>query len=179
MVRVQAGRLRTKLAEYYASEGADDQIMVEFPKGTYALPFHPRPHGTGRGHSITSHEVPNNLEVSGRTSRAGIFTIVALSVVLASVVAVATDRFLNRRIAEARVTSDSPDVPVAFHVFWKGFLTGPQEPWVIFSNAAFVGRPYVGMRYYNRARDSGSAILDHYTAFAELLSAHALHADFR
>src|SRR2546429_504858 len=26
MVRVQAGRLRTKLAEYYASEGADDQI---------------------------------------------------------------------------------------------------------------------------------------------------------
>src|SRR5260370_42096879 len=25
MVRVQAGRLRTKLAEYYASEGADDQ----------------------------------------------------------------------------------------------------------------------------------------------------------
>src|SRR5437879_3431245 len=28
-VRVQAGRLRTKLAEYYASEGADDPIMVD------------------------------------------------------------------------------------------------------------------------------------------------------
>src|SRR5712664_4658867 len=88
MVRVQAGRLRAKLAEYYASEGADDQIMVEFPKGTYALTFHPRPHGTGRGHAITSHEAPTNLEVSDRTSRSGIFTIVALSVVLASVVAV-------------------------------------------------------------------------------------------
>src|SRR5213082_3754882 len=37
MVRVQAGRLRTKLAEYYASEGPDDQIMVELLKGTYAL----------------------------------------------------------------------------------------------------------------------------------------------
>ena len=178
MVRVQAGRLRTKLAEYYASEGADDQIMVEFPKGTYALTFHPRPHGAGRGHAITSHEAPNNLEVSDRTSRSGIFTIVALSVVLASVVAVATDRFLNRRIAEARVTSDSPDVPVAFHVFWKGFLTGPQEPWVIFSNAAFVGRPYVGMRYYNRARDSGSAILDHYTGVGEVLAVHALDGVF-
>jgi hypothetical protein len=175
MVRVQAGRLRTKLAEYYASEGADDQIMVELPKGTYALTFHPRPHGTGRNHASTSHESPGNSEVNGRTSRAGIFTIVALSVVLASAVAVATDRFLNRRVAEARVaSSDSPDVPVAFRVFWKGFLTGPQEPWVIFSNAAFVGRPYVGMRYYNRARDSGAVILDHYTGVGEVLAVHAL-----
>jgi len=152
--------------------------MVELPKGTYALTFHPRPHGAGRNHASTSHEASSNLEVNGRASRAGIFTIVALSVVLASVVAVATDRFLNRRIAEARVTSDSPDVPVAFHVFWKGFLTGPQEPWVIFSNAAFVGRPYVGMRYYNRARDSGSAILDHYTGVGEVLAVHALDGVF-
>src|SRR5437667_11414396 len=37
MVRVQAGRLRTKLAEYYASEGADDQIMVELPEVPYGL----------------------------------------------------------------------------------------------------------------------------------------------
>src|SRR5437764_11492881 len=42
MVRVQAGRLRTKLAEYYASEGAKDTIQVEMPKGTYALTFHAR-----------------------------------------------------------------------------------------------------------------------------------------
>jgi hypothetical protein len=174
MVRVQAGRLRAKLAEYYASEGADDQITVELPKGTYGLTFHPRLHGVVRNHANASHEAPNNLEVNGRTSRAGIVAIVALSVVLASAVAVATDRLLNRRIAEARVASDSPDLPVAFHVFWKGFLTGPQEPWVIFSNAAFVGRPYVGMRYYNRAKDSGAVILDHYTGVGEVLAVHAL-----
>jgi hypothetical protein len=178
MVRVQAGRLRTKLGEYYASEGADDQIMVELPKGTYALTFHPRPHGAARNNASTSHEAPANAEVNGRTSRAGIVTIVALSVVLASAVAVATDRFLNRRVAEARVASDSPDMPVAFHVFWKGFLTGPQEPWVIFSNAAFVGRPYVGMRYYNRAKDSGAVILDHYTGVGEVLAVHALDSVF-
>jgi len=45
MVRVQAGRLRTKLGEYYSTEGADDPILVEIPKGTYALTFHARPHG--------------------------------------------------------------------------------------------------------------------------------------
>src|SRR5712691_1838984 len=175
MVRVQAGRLRTKLAEYYASDGLEDPIQVEIPKGTYALTFHPRLHGGGRSHAAgTSHEASSNLEVNGRTSRAGVVTIVALSVVLASIVAVATDRFLNRRIAEARVASDSPDMPVAFHVFWKGFLTGPQEPWVIFSNAAFVGRPYVGMRYYNRAKDSSAVILDYYTGVGEVLAVHAL-----
>src|SRR5882762_10316965 len=45
MVRVQAGRLRTKLAEYYASEGAEDSSLVEMPKGNYLLTFHPRPPG--------------------------------------------------------------------------------------------------------------------------------------
>jgi len=151
---------------------------VELPKGTYALAFHPRPHGAGRNHTNASHEGPNNLQVNGRASRAWIVAVVALSVVLGSAVAVATDRFLNRRIAEARLASDNPNVPVAFHVFWKGFLTGPQEPWVIFSNAAFVGRPYVGMRYYNHAKDSGAAILDHYTGVGEVLAVHALDSVF-
>jgi hypothetical protein len=84
------------------------------------------------------------------------------------------DRFLNRRTAEARLDTDSPEVPTVLHVFWKGFLTGPEEPWVIFSNAAFVGRPYIGMRYYNRAKDSGAVILDHYTGVGEVLAVHAL-----
>src|ERR1700760_1834780 len=39
-VRVQAGRLRVKLAEYYAHEGPDDPVVVEIPKGSYALTFH-------------------------------------------------------------------------------------------------------------------------------------------
>src|SRR5437868_15350158 len=41
-IRVQAGRLRLKLAEYYATEGSGDQIAVELPKGSYVLSFHPR-----------------------------------------------------------------------------------------------------------------------------------------
>src|SRR5258707_8556555 len=54
MVRVQAGRLRTKLAEYYNTEGATDRMVVELPKGSYAVAFHERaaattPHGNGSG----------------------------------------------------------------------------------------------------------------------------------
>src|SRR5262244_3423420 len=41
-VRVQAGRLRVKLSEYYAHDGLDDLLVVELPKGSYALSFHVR-----------------------------------------------------------------------------------------------------------------------------------------
>src|SRR5262245_31085602 len=41
-VRVQAGRLRLKLGEFYSSEGAEDPVVVELPKGSYALSFHLR-----------------------------------------------------------------------------------------------------------------------------------------
>ena len=40
---MQAGRLRLKLAEYYASEGAADPIVVKIPKGSYHLTFEARP----------------------------------------------------------------------------------------------------------------------------------------
>lgn len=174
-VRVQAGRLRGKLAEYYATEGVEDAVLVDFPRGTYALTFHERPAGVGRNHGGASHD--SSLEGS-QTRRTWLAAIILLSVVLSAVVAVAMDRFLNRRTAEAGLDAGTAEVPTVLHVFWKGFLTGPQEPWVIFSNAAFVGRPYTGMRYYNRARDSGTSILDHYTGVGEVLAVHALDGVF-
>src|SRR5580698_66785 len=41
-IRVQAGRLRVKLSEYYAGEGAADPIVVRIPKGNYHLIFEAR-----------------------------------------------------------------------------------------------------------------------------------------
>ena len=35
LVRVEAGRLRDKLREYYAVDGQDDPIRIDLPKGTY------------------------------------------------------------------------------------------------------------------------------------------------
>jgi hypothetical protein len=39
VVRVQAGRLRTKLQEYYATEGKGDEIVIDLPKGQYTPVF--------------------------------------------------------------------------------------------------------------------------------------------
>jgi len=42
-VRVQAGRLRAALADYYESEGLSDVVLIEVPKGGYAPGFTMRP----------------------------------------------------------------------------------------------------------------------------------------
>src|SRR6185503_12437734 len=39
VVRVQAGRLRSKLQEYYATEGKHDKILIDLPKGHYSPSF--------------------------------------------------------------------------------------------------------------------------------------------
>src|SRR5229473_4652044 len=55
MVRVQAGRLRAKLSEYYNLDGAEDAVVVELPKGTYILSLHHRV-PAARSHSASSGE---------------------------------------------------------------------------------------------------------------------------
>ena len=39
IVRVQAGRVRAKLDEYYAQEGAGDAVLIELPIGQYVPRF--------------------------------------------------------------------------------------------------------------------------------------------
>src|SRR3954454_18808728 len=41
-IRVQAGRLRIKLSEYYATEGVADDLVIEIPKGAYVVSFQKR-----------------------------------------------------------------------------------------------------------------------------------------
>ena len=38
-VRVEAGRLRSRLHEFYAAEGSDDPVLIDIPKGAYAVIF--------------------------------------------------------------------------------------------------------------------------------------------
>jgi len=173
-IRVQAGRLRSKLAEYYAAEGAQDHILVELPKGSYALSFHERAHEIRSSDANPAYQSPLEIAIAAQPVRKWLAVVIMSSVVLAAVVAVATDRFLVRRAAHAQLSSNVPSVPAVFEVFWRGFVTGPQEPWVIFSNAAFVGRPDAGMRYYNSSKDARARVLDYYTGVGEVLAIHAL-----
>jgi hypothetical protein len=42
LVRVQASLLRKKLLHYFSSEGADEPVVIEIPRGAYAPVFRPR-----------------------------------------------------------------------------------------------------------------------------------------
>src|SRR6202790_990152 len=83
-VRVQAGRLRVKLEEYYSHEAPEDPIVIELPKGSYALAFHvrvppgklsagPQAEGLGGGDTMPQ---PSN--------RGWAIAVVALSILLAA-----------------------------------------------------------------------------------------------
>ena len=178
MVRVQAGRLRTKLAEYYASEGAADPISVELPKGTYVLCFHQGASAAVRNHGGAAGEARHDSAPFRQTPRKWIISVVGLSVLLAAAVAGLVALLVARKNSAADASAEIHAAPAAFHIFWKGFLTGPEEPWVIFSNAAFTGRPDKGMRYYDPALDSKTQILDHYTGVGEVLAVHELDTVF-
>jgi TolB-like protein/Tfp pilus assembly protein PilF len=43
VVRVEAMRLRAKLADYYRAEGANDPVIIDLPKGSYVASFNRRP----------------------------------------------------------------------------------------------------------------------------------------
>lgn len=173
-IRVQAGRLRVKLGEYYSSEGEHDPILVELPKGTYTLSFHPRP-VQPKG-AIADVQEEKELRTRARHI---LFNwsvgVVALSILLAAGVATLVVRWEN---PVRGVSSSRPTAPAVVRTFWRGFVSSSAEPWVVFSNAAFVGRPETGMRYRNPTGDSGSLILDHYTGVGEVLAVHELDRVF-
>ncbi len=75
--------------------------------------FHVRAQGPTRNQASASHEPSAEAANAGQPPRKWVAAIVVLSVVLAAAVAVATDRLLTRRSAEARLTSENPNMPVA------------------------------------------------------------------
>jgi hypothetical protein len=173
-VRVQAGRLRVKLAEYYAHEGTDDPILVEIPKGSYVLVFQLRGKPDIALTPAPRTELAEKKEEVQPSNRRWVIAIAILLVLLfASVLtsAVLLSRDRNQSVA-------APAVPAGYRLFWSRFVDGPQQPLVVFSNGNFVGRPETGMRYFNPASDARSFILDHYTGVGEVLAIHQLDRVF-
>ncbi len=178
MVRVQAGRLRSKLVEYYAGEGSEDAVRIELPKGTYTLLFHKRE----GAHKTDGHHAPviqqrSAQPVETNVPRGWVVSVIVLALLLGvSLFALV----LSRKGPPSALAGDgsTKPAPAAFQTFWKPFLNGPEEPSVVFSNAAFVGRPETGMRYFNSTRDQKVAIWDHYTGVGEVSAIHELDQVF-
>jgi hypothetical protein len=178
-IRVQAGRLRVKLTEYYAGEGAEDPVVVEMPKGQYLLTFHPRPAAAKNHDHGDAGRLVDESPARSRSWMIATLTMGAILVLAAVTIAwlLASRKASASAGAPSAEASDNASIAALQH-FWKPFVASKEEPWVIFSNAAFVGRPEVGMRYYDSKRDARDVIFDHYTGVGEVLAVHDLDQVF-
>ena len=173
-VRVQTGRLRTKLTEYYRSAGENDPLLVEIPRGTYQLTFVSRNPEAPEAPAITPEPQPSAVaeQPAPRAGRTWLFAFCGMTVVAAALAAALLFRPATKPAPAQRADNS------ALRRFWAGFVDNPEPPWVIFSNAAFAGRPDSGMHYYDPKRDAGVPVLDHYTGVGEVLAIHELDEVF-
>lgn len=66
IVRVEAGRLRAALARYYATEGRDDSLVIDLPRGNYVPTFR---RGSFASSSQTTTTTTENLRSGSRRIR--------------------------------------------------------------------------------------------------------------
>jgi hypothetical protein len=179
-VRVQTGRLRSKLAEYYAAVGTKDAWIIEIPKGAYSLVFYPRALAPLSEQTSTPvrDKVSATAQVPTRRYRAWLISVIVLSTISLLLVVVVVTLLVSRASVRRQGKADVTEPPAALAFLWNNFVSTPEEPWVIFSNAEFAGRPETGMHYFNPTTDRGQPILDHYTGVGEVLGIHELDRVF-
>jgi adenylate cyclase len=115
LVRVEAGRLRRRLIEYYADEGRDDPVRLDLPRGSYfvvstyhgatAAPAAAEPEAA----DLTPAETPAASAAARNRSRwRRIRTVVVVGALLAGVAVIAWQRGEVTRL-EHDVTATLPD----------------------------------------------------------------------
>jgi hypothetical protein len=173
-VRVQTGRLRSKLAEYYAGEGASDRLVIEIPKGAYSLTYHIR---SAAVETPTPPAAPAPALPPAPPRRSYPLSWLFLSAVIAAAVIVVAAIFVTRFLMPVPAATHPQPAP-ALKAFWSTFGSGPDAPLVVYSNAEFVGRPETGLRYFKPNMDAGKPVLDHYTGVGEVMAVHDLDQVF-
>lgn len=156
-VRVQVGRLRGKLAEYYFSAGTHDPVQIDVPKGRYGLTFERR---------ITA---PEPAHASQPLIRLKLTVGLAVLICALAVSGVLTYLAHRRGVSYVVESAASNNVDMALRTFWSPFLQSQDPPYVVISNAAFVGDPKTGMRYFQHERDSWDKALFPYTGIGDAI----------
>src|SRR6266550_3351536 len=151
VVRVQAGRLRTKLQEYYTAEGKNDQIVIDLPKGHYH-PVFTCPHAESgqelsragahtadgldsNGHlSLAAAEGQPHIEGHTARSRVRALGLVLGGLVIVLSVAVVTLYLSNRELQRQSRNLDPSLNTEDFKAVWSAFVDDPESPLLVLSN---------------------------------------------
>ncbi len=126
IVRVHAGRLRSKLAEYYVSEGSNDPVVVTIPKGSYDLVVQHRTTAeviVEPGPATQPLPLPSRLALF-RSPR--FLWQLAIAAIAASV--------LWGGATVVRRAATRPHVTPALATFWHSFLADGDRALIVYSN---------------------------------------------
>jgi hypothetical protein len=133
-VRIQVGRLRQKLSEYYLNEGKEDPIIVELPKGGFRLQFESRVPTSHAELEVVSSQIPAPPHPRGRPGKLTI--ALAATVVLTLTWALwATVEWVGERRLSATVRAAwSPEL----ETLWAPFLQSDRAIVLAVSSPLFV-----------------------------------------
>jgi hypothetical protein len=173
IVRTHARLLRQKLTSYFSEDGAEEQIILEIPKGHYFPVFHNRnlapmpvpipPPLTGE---TDVNDPPKPAEHKDPWRWRRISVPVAAAFLLIGIAGMAVWHPWRARVP----------TPTAVDTFWHPFLSG-DPPLVIYSNALFEGTSTQGLRYAApdpAPQPPGDGYVDTYTGIGELNSVYTL-----
>jgi len=138
IVRVHTARLRAKLAEYYISEGAEDDLVMTIAKGSYVLLFHHRATPPANSGDATADGVGETLRArpapgapprtelrSYRPPRATVWYALGLIAAIACTWLVAST---------THPASGRTHLAPGLATFWRSFLTNEDRALVVYSN---------------------------------------------
>lgn len=113
IVRIQAGRLRSRLAKYYSTEGEQDPLRIEFPKGSYApvIRPHPSPETSLAQNGKTPHVVHTALTSPSR-ARFALNKVVAGGLLAAALLLAGSIGFWLRLSRAKSPSVDAPSIAV-------------------------------------------------------------------
>ena len=174
-VRVQMGRLRAKLANYYETEGAADSVLIDVPKGRYVLLFERRgapaePALSGKADTVQQDGAEAGIWPApwrGRRLALGVLAAAGMVAIASAGLGVVRAMHASASVPAPRLAANRQADMLA--AFWTPFIQGPDEPIVVFSNATFVGDAETGMRYYEPPLDQHSGVTEHYTGVGEVM----------
>lgn len=173
IVRTHARLLRQKLEAYFAAEGAEEDLILDVPKGHYLPVFHSRespvPHPASDVH-LTG-EIDVNPETPAAESRSERFWQNPWIIVFASVLILAAAAAVLWRPSRIPAPQET-----AVERFWHPFLSA-DPPLVIYSNALFQGNSTLGLRYASpdaASQPYGDGYVDTYTGIGELSAVYTL-----
>lgn len=169
VVRVQAGRLRTKIQEYYATEGKDDRVIIDLPKGHYypvfssiAVKREPLVLAAMQAEEATESPAPANvLQSSGAhieespvrpasvLTKYAYLTIAALAILSVALGVAALNyraKAHSRASQLALLAETSPGLQPWAAPLWGNFLNAPEPVLIAYSNTLFRGRAETGMK---------------------------------